>query len=208
MAARRNAAVGDRQQLVGRKRLCLASQRQRLDGLDLDGIAYEAIRHLSDQDLVGRRGLLEPRGDIHCVAGDESLAGGWVAGDDLTGVHTCAIREAHSPATLELVVEGSKDALHRDRRAHGAERVVLMCERKAEHGHDRVADVLLDDTAVLFEHVPHFVEIPRHDFAERFRVERFTETRRALHVREDHCHALADLSDRRIRLERGPTEAA
>ena len=40
----------------------------------------------------------------------------------------------------------------RERRADGALRVVLVHDRRAEDGHDRIADELLDGAAVVLEH--------------------------------------------------------
>ena len=44
--------------------------------------------------------------------------------------------------------------------AHGAERVVLVDLRHAEHGHDGVADELLDGAPVVLDRRPHRVEVP------------------------------------------------
>ena len=70
-------------------------------------------RRAADEHLARRRRLLEPGRDVDRVAGDEPLAG---AGDDLAGVH------ADPPSIAEL---GQRVA-HLDRRAHRAQRVVLV----------------------------------------------------------------------------------
>ena len=48
---------------------------------------------------------------------------------------------------------------HLDRRAAGAQRVVLVHLRDAEHGHDRVADELLDRPAVRLDDPLHALEV-------------------------------------------------
>ena len=56
-----------RQQAVGRDRLGLALQRQRLHRLDLDGIVGQLQRRVADQDLARLGCLLEPGGEIDRV---------------------------------------------------------------------------------------------------------------------------------------------
>ena len=114
---------------------------------------------LADEHLVGRRGLLEACGGIDRVACDESLPGRDVARDDLAGVDAGAVARSDTLAPIELVVELGQRSLHLDRGAHRAERVVLVEAGQAEDGHDRVADVLLDGSAVELEDRPHRVEV-------------------------------------------------
>ena len=52
-------------------------------------------------------------------------------------------------AELELLLDG--EVADRERRADGALGVVLVCGRRAEERHHRVADELLDGAAVSFE---------------------------------------------------------
>ena len=72
-AADEGCDVGSRlgrqaEQAIGGHRLRLPLQLERLDRLDLDGVADEPVRLLADQDLESRRRLLEPRGDVDRVA--------------------------------------------------------------------------------------------------------------------------------------------
>jgi hypothetical protein len=113
-------------ELVGGDALGLALELQRLDGLDLDGVPDEIVRWLPDQHLARRSVLFEPRRDVHRVAGDESLAGGDVAGDDLARVDAGPVLETHAVVTLETLVDDFEGVPHLGRRAHGAERVVLV----------------------------------------------------------------------------------
>ena len=75
---------------MGRNRVGLALQGQRLDRLDQNGILGQLQRLLADQDLPRLGGLLEPRGDVDRVAGGEALRR---AGDDLAGCHADASLE-------------------------------------------------------------------------------------------------------------------
>ncbi len=87
---------------------------ERLDGLDANGVADEEPRLGADQDLAGARRLLETRGDVDRVAGDERLA--LAADDDLARVD--------ADPRLEAVL-GDRRA-HLRRRANRAQRVVLV----------------------------------------------------------------------------------
>ena len=135
-----------REQAVGRDRLGLALQGQRLDRLDLDGILGQLQRRVADQDLARLGGLLEPGGEVDRVTGGQALRR---AGDDLAGRH------ADAPLDAQL----RERVAHLDRRAQRPERVVLVHDRHAEHRHHRVADELLDAAAVALDDALHPLEI-------------------------------------------------
>ena len=103
----------------------------------------------------------------------------------LAGGHPRAGDEPHAPALVELLVEHREHALALGRRLHRTQRVVLAAGGDAEDGHDGVADDLLDDPAVRFEHDLHLVEVARQDLAQRLRVELLPEGGGALQVRGD-----------------------
>ena len=113
---------------------------------------------------------------------------------DLAGGDAGADDEADAVAGIELVVEGRERALRFRGRLEGAERVVVVPERQAEHRDDRVADDLLDRAAVRLEHRAHDVEVAVQDLAQRLRVEPLAERRRALEVRGDEGDDAADLA--------------
>src|SRR6185312_10357979 len=77
------------------------------------------------------------------------------------------------------------------RRPHGAQGVVLVHLRDAEHGHDGVADELLDDSTVAFDDLTRELEVTREHPAETFRVEALSKRRRSGHIREDDGDDLA-----------------
>ena len=185
--------------------LRLPLQLERLDLLDVDVVAYEAVGEVSEQDLLRARSLLEPRGDVHGVARHEPLARGGIARDDLAGVHAGPDGQTNAPVPLELVVQHRLGPLHVRGCPHGAERVVLVHRRKPEHGHDRVPDELLDDTAVPLELGAHGVEVAGHHLPQRLRVELLAHGRGSLEIGEHDRHDLPHLA--RFRRGGGATSA-
>ena len=116
-------------------------------------VAHEPVGRLADQDLDRGRGLLEPRGDVDGVAGDQPLAGGRVAGDHLAGVHAGPVRQPHAPARARA----RRSAARARRCISAAARTARSASSswsvgQPEDGHDRVADVLLDRPAVPLQH--------------------------------------------------------
>ena len=93
-------------------------------------------------------------------------------------------------ARRQLGVQVGEGLAHLGRRAHGAQRVVLVDGGDPEDGHDRVADVLLDGAAVPLDHRGHSLEVASHQRADRLGVERLAERRRVDDVREQHGHRL------------------
>ena len=110
------------QQSPGWHAFGLALELERLDRLDLDGRPHELVGELADEDLVGRRGLLQAGGGVDRVAGDEALTGAGVAGHDLAGVHADAHGELDAPAALELLVRGCASAARMPSAARTARR--------------------------------------------------------------------------------------
>ena len=194
---------------VGGDALALALELQRLDRLDLDRVAHQPVGHLAEVDLVRRRRLLEPRGDVDGVAGGQLLVGrGVVVGDDLAGVDAGAVGELDAVARQQVLVDVAQRRLHAGRRAHRAQRVVLVRARQAEHGHDRVADVLLDLAAVARDLGGHRREVALLDLVQRLRVEPLAERGGALQVGEDDGDGLAHLAHRQGRRRRDERRAA
>ena len=138
----------------------------------------------ADDDRAGLGGLLEPRGDVHGVAGDERASLPCAAGHDLARVD--------ADPQAEPVSEQLPEApLHRERRVEGALRVILVRLGNAEHGHDRVARELLDRAARVTDLLGHrVVEALEHD-ARPLRVLLLSERRRADEIGEQHRGQLA-----------------
>ena len=183
-------AVREPEQPVGRDRIRLALQRERLDGLRADGLPRQPPRQLAEQHLPHRRSLLEPRCHVHRVAAHEGLAGARVARDHLAGVDPDPQADSRAETALELVVQLLEASQHVGGRADGAERVVLVRDGHAEDGHDRVADELLDGRPVLDEDLAHSRERPAECGAKHFGVVRPGRPARIHDVRKEDGHDL------------------
>ncbi len=182
--------------------LGLPLELERLNLLDVDVVANEPVCEIAEQDLLRARGLLQARRNVHGVARDEALPGRRIARDDLPRVHAGSNGEPHAPVALELVVQHGLRPLHPGGRPHGPQGVVFVELRKAEHGHDRVADELLDHAAVPLQLRPHCVEVARHHLAQGLGVELLAHRRRALEIGEDDGHDFPELLRRRRFRER------
>ena len=158
---------------------------------------HEVVRRLADEDLVLGRGLLESRGDVDRIARRQLLVGRRIGvGHDLAGVDARPIRELDAVEAQELLVELGQLLLHAVGRTDRAQRVVLVGPRDPEHGHDRVADVLLDRPAVALDLGGHDREVALLDLTHRLLVDPLGERGRALQVDEDEGRGLAHLPGR------------
>jgi hypothetical protein len=127
--------VRHREQRVRRHRLRLSFQLESPLVADLDRRPHQTERLLADEHFAGLCGLLEPRRDVDRIAGRKALLG---PGHDLPGVDPDPSGDA----------ELGQRVAHLERRAAGAQGVVLVRGRHAEDGHDRVADELLHRATV------------------------------------------------------------
>ena len=87
-----------------------------------------------------------------------------------------------------------KRVAHLDRRPQRTQRVVLVHDRHAEHGHHRVADELLHRAAVPLDDRLHPLEVAGEQRAQRLRVELLAELGRAGDVAEEDRDDLALLA--------------
>jgi hypothetical protein len=184
----------DLEQRERRDKLRFPLQGQRRDRLGADGRAHQAVRRLSEQDLPGRRRLLEAGCDVHGVTGHQRLSLGLFARYDLARGEPDPRRDPHATVAFELVVQRRESALHLGGRSDGSEGIVLMDRGDPEHRHHSVADVLLDRAAVTPEHRLHLLEETRHQSTERFRIELLPERGRFRDVAEQHGDRLANLT--------------
>ena len=140
--------VSHHEQAVGGYGLRLALELERLHRLEIRRPADERGRRRADQHLSGRCCLLQAGGHVHGVTGRQSFLG---AGDDLAG----------HDADPSLQAEIGQGVAHLGRRSNRAQRVVLVHRRHAEYRHHRVADELLDGSAVALDDPLHPLEVLR-----------------------------------------------
>ena len=110
------------------------------------------------------------------------LPGRHVAGDHLARIDACAVADRDTPALIEFLVERGEALTHLYGRSHRAEGIVFVDAGEAEDGHDRVADVFLDRSAVALECAAHLVEVARHDLPHSLRVELLRHRRGSLEI--------------------------
>ena len=94
------------------------------------------------------------------------------------------------------------------RRAHRAQRIVLVGDRDAEDRHHGVADVVLDRAAVALDDIAHADEPALHRPAQRLGIHALSERRRSDDVGEDDGDDLAALAGDTRRRHRRPTGRA
>ena len=114
--------------------LALGLDRGRL--AELEGFPDERCSAFADEHLARRRCLLEPRRDVHGVAGRERASFAGPPDHDVPGVHPNPQREAVAEEALQALE-------HPQRRLQCPLRVVLLGGRRAEDRDDGVADELL-----------------------------------------------------------------
>jgi hypothetical protein len=100
---------------------------------------------LADKDPVRRRRRLQPRGRVDDVARRHAFAFGRASPECHQG-----LAGRHGDPYLQLTLLDGPVA-DRERGAHGPDGVVLVRRRSPEERHHRVADELLDRSAVALE---------------------------------------------------------
>ena len=122
-----------------RPHLLAGSDLDRADVLDLDRVDRQPARAGAERDRPGGAGLLQPRRDVHGLAGGERR--GDVVDDELAGFDPDPRLEPEVADRVE----------HRERCPDGALGVVLVRLRHAERRHHGVAGELLDGAAVQLD---------------------------------------------------------
>ncbi len=195
--ARKRSGIGKNlEQAEGFDRLRLPLQDKRLDGFHSNGVANENARLGADQRFAWRRSLLESRGDVDGVTGDERL--GLAADDHFSRIHADACVEA---------VRGDRGA-HLRGGSDGTKSIVLVRHGDPEDRHHRVADELLDRPTVTLDDRSQVLEVAAHARTERLRIRRFAERGRADEIAEENGDDLALLARRFGDGERGSARTA
>ena len=169
---------------VGLHRLGLSLGGERRDRLRPHRATDEPKRPLPEQHLARAGVLLQPRGDVDRVAGDERLAARGVAGHHLAGVDADPQCDRVSDPPLELLVEHRETGLHLQRRTARSQSVVLVRLGHAEDGEHRIADELLHRAPVPLERTAHLVEVREHQAANRLGIDQLAERRGSREIAE------------------------
>ncbi len=117
--------------------------------------------------------------------------------------------ERDTEVALELLVETARRSRIPEAARSARKRIVLVQLRDAEHGHDRVADELLDGATMRLEHRAHLVEVAGHHPPQRLGVEPLAQRCRPAQVGEENGDGLAGLGPGwRLGSEHSATAAA
>ena len=162
-----------------------ALQFERFHGVDVNRVTDERACLAADQDLAGRRRLLETSRHVDRVARDERLA--LAPHDNLAGVDPDSRFE---PVCHDRVA-------HLGCGPNRAKRVVLVRDGDSEDGHDGISGELLHRASVALEDGTQVLEVALKASAQRFRIGRLSERRRADEVAEEDRDDLALLAHRR-----------
>ena len=111
--------------------------------------------------------------------------------DHLAGVEPHANLHGCAAAALDLVRVEVHPALHSQRGIAGADRVVLVPDRRSEQRHDPVAHHLVDGALVVMDGLHHPFEHRVEELPGLLGVAVGEELHRALEVGEEHGHLLA-----------------
>ena len=183
------ATLGDHpERPPGWHRRGLALELLGADGLEGDRRGRRVHRRLADEHAAGGGDRLEAGGGVDDVADDHPLPHGADVDRRLAG-------QDPGPR-LEPGRERRDGGQQVERGADGPLGVVLAGDRRAPHGHDRVADELLDGPAVSLDQPARRVVEARQQLASILGVLAFGEARVPDEIREQDGHE-APLRDRR-----------
>ena len=167
----------------------------RYEGLRLDGqgrkrLVVEDVHRgpiggVADRDRAHRCSGLEPSSGIHGVPGDDPLSKLRASAErdhDLTGVDADSDRQVRSAVFVQFLdhLEYPQPCPHR---AFG---IVLVRRGRAEHGHDRVSDELLNRPAKGLDMLPKQFVVGADHRADVFRVHAIPQRGGADEVAEQH----------------------
>ncbi len=173
-------------------RLGLALHRHGRQRLEVERTRRQGPGVRAGQDLAGAGQLAQARGHVDRVAHHAHGPGlRAAAGDHQPGVDAGVHRRPPPDASFQLRGEPFHVGVDLPGGVQGAHRVVLVGGGHAEHGHHRVADVLLDAALVAPHHAGHLGEQAPHHPLHLLRVQPLGHGRVAGEVAEQHRHLLA-----------------
>ena len=177
---------------VDRLRLALQGERRKRCPA---GSRRRADRPRRRHDLSGFGGRLQARGRVDRVSSHHRLSRYHVdRRQHLARVHPDADPKLQVVDATQLLVHLPETRQHALGGAHRAAGVVLVGRRHPEHGHDGVADELLDGAALGFDLGAHRVEVGTQHVTQALGVELLSDGGRAGDVGEQNGDQLAFLS--------------
>ena len=143
---------------------------------------------------AGTGELLEARGEMHggpdCVVLDGEVVANRTD-DDLARVDADADHRVDADLAPHLGPDLSHGVVDRERGITGADGVILVGDRRAEHGHDTVAQQLADRAFVAVHAAHHRLYRRIEDMTGRLGIEARHQLERALDVGKQHRDELA-----------------
>ena len=146
------------------------------DKAGVDDVGDRIVHRLGDERLAGFRHVLEPRREIHRIAGDGVVLprpAAHAGSDDLAAGDA----DMDIERMPELAAEFGDGGMDLERGAHGALGIVAVRHGGAEHAHDAVAGVLVHAAAIRGDEAVHDVEEARQQRVVLFGVERCAQPR-------------------------------
>ena len=163
---------------------------------ELDRVTRRPERRLVHEHTVDRSGALQSGGGVDDIARGHPLAGARLRVEPYE-----YLARRNSDAELEVVLQ--RELPDRERGSDGAFGVVLVRDRSTEQRHDRVADELLDRTAVALELGTQASVIRAEERLHVLRVHSLRARREADEVAEEDRDDLALSAGHGERLRRG-----
>ncbi len=160
--------VGDGQQAAHRNGVGLPLHRHRLRWPENRGVLHLCGGALTEHDAVGRGDGLHPlcQTDVLADGGVSERSRADLAGDDLPGVQSHPQMQCDTVACANPDCDFARLFAYSECGPARQQRMVLQCERSAEHRHHAVAGELADHASMEFDDVGRAVHEFGHDLAE------------------------------------------
>ena len=152
-------------------RLRLPLQLQRRHRLDRDRVTNKPDRRVTNKDLPGCRGRLEPLRNNNGIAGRKRITLRRITRVDLARMHSRPHTDPNPERRLEFVVQELELAAQLDRGTNRAQRVILVHDRNPKNTKNGVTDELLHRPTMTLQHRPRSLVIARPNTPERLRVQ-------------------------------------
>lgn len=166
----------------------LAAERDGAERLIGEGMPRELMGDRPDEYLLRTGHRLQPLRRVHGIAGDRigfGVAGAEGPSHHRTGIDADMEAQRQADPLAPALAHPSRPADHLQRCAKRPFRGVLMGDRRAEKGEQRVADELVDEAAEGLDGFGQFLEELVLQRLQDFRVDPLAEAGEAAEVRED-----------------------